>query len=168
VAEMPAVLPVPIEFRLPEGWFPARPDAIHTSDIAFAAVHPAQDSNFTTNITIGGDVLPDAVSLAEVAGESVEGLREVTDVSVVYVREVGTADTPGLTQKLAFTAVVNGIPEDLVQSQVYLVMSDTMDPRRRAVIRLVLTTTAATFDEVLGDFQDFIRSVRPDTKTGAA
>lgn len=33
------------------------------------------------------------------------------------------------------------------------------------MIRLVLTATAAQHDTVLGDFQDFVRTVRADTGT---
>lgn len=41
------------------------------------------------------------------------------------------------------------------------------DPRKRAVIRLVLTVTASQYPYVLGDFQDFVRPVRPDTGTAS-
>jgi hypothetical protein len=37
------------------------------------------------------------------------------------------------------------------------------DPRKRAVIRLVLTATASQHSYVLGDFQDFVRTAHPDT-----
>ncbi|WP_258563765.1 hypothetical protein [Streptomyces himalayensis] len=40
------------------------------------------------------------------------------------------------------------------------------DPRKRAVIRLVLSASASQHAYVLGDFQDFVRTARPDT--GAA
>lgn len=46
-----------------------------------------------------------------------------------------------------------------------MTVQDTEDPHRRAMIRTVLTATAAQHDSVLGDFQDFLRTVRPDTKT---
>ncbi|WP_308435261.1 hypothetical protein [Streptomyces minutiscleroticus] len=38
------------------------------------------------------------------------------------------------------------------------------DPRKRAVIRLMLTATAAQHDTVLHDFQAFVRTVGPDTE----
>jgi hypothetical protein len=54
------------------------------------------------------------------------------------------------------------VPRDLVQSLVYLAMLDVADPRKRAVIRLVLTATASQHPVVLDDFRDFVRTVRPD------
>ncbi|MFJ6633451.1 hypothetical protein ACIQMR_18995 [Streptomyces sp. NPDC091376] len=54
-----------------------------------------------------------------------------------------------------------------MQSQVFLTFADVLDPHRRAVIRLTLTATAAQYDEVLEEFQDFVPTVRPDTGTGA-
>lgn len=166
---MPATLPVPIEFRLPEGWLPAAlPDEAEDPDVAFAAVHPRPDDGFTANITIDGEYRPDAATLPELADESVERLREAAESAVVTDRrEVGSADAPALTQRLAVAAVAAGARRDLVQSQVYLSMRDVADPRRRAVIRLALTATAAQHDEVLGDFQDFVRTVRPETATEA-
>ncbi|MCC3766649.1 hypothetical protein [Streptomyces sp. UNOC14_S4] len=161
---MPTTLPVPIEFRLPEGWFPARPEVLDTQGVAFAAVHAQPDAGFTANITIHGDLPPDGVTLAELADKSAERLREVAEsVVVTDRREVGSADAPALTQCLTFSSAVGGMRRDLVQSQVYLSLLDAQDPCRRAVIRLTLTTTAAQYESVLGDFQDFVRTVRPDT-----
>jgi hypothetical protein len=79
---------------------------------------------------------------------------------------IGSAAAPGLTQRLTFSAVASGVRRDLVQSHVYLSMLDVEDPHKRAVIRMVLTATATQHDSILGDFQDFLRTVRPDT--GAA
>jgi hypothetical protein len=52
-------------------------------------------------------------------------------------------------------------------SQVYLSLTDVVDPHKRAVVRLALTATAAQHDAVLADFQEFLRTVRPDTGTEA-
>lgn len=52
-------------------------------------------------------------------------------------------------------------------AQVYLSMLDVADPRKRSVIRLVLTATASQHPTVLDDFRDFVRTVRPDTGAGA-
>ncbi|MET9516583.1 hypothetical protein [Streptomyces sp. NPDC002994] len=164
---MPTTLPVPIEFELPEGWSAAPPDEVGAPGAAFVALHPQPDAGFTANITIDGEYRPDAATLPEIAHESVERLRQAgTSVKVTGGREIGSADAPGLTQTLAVAAVVGGVPRDLVQSQVYLSMLDVADPRKRAVIRLVLTATASQHPDVLDDFQDFVRTVRPDT--GAA
>ncbi|MER7686182.1 hypothetical protein [Streptomyces sp. NPDC097610] len=165
---MPTTLPMPIEFRLPEGWLPARPEGFDAAGVAFAAVHPQPDAGFAANITIEGEVPPDAATLADLADESVERLREVAEsVVAAHRREVGSTDAPALTQRLTFTTVVDGARCDLVQSQVYLSLSDAEDPHKRAVIWLTLTSTAAQHDAVLGEFQDFVRTIRPDTGAGA-
>ncbi|AQT72223.1 hypothetical protein [Streptomyces sp. fd1-xmd] len=165
---MAATLPVPIEFRLPEGWLPARPEGFDAEGVAFAAVHPQPDAGFAANITIDGGFPKDGVTLEEIADASVERLRAFAgSVVVEHRREVGSQESPALTQRLAFSAGADGGDvRDLVQSQVYLVFVDTGDPHKRAMIRLALTATAAQHDSVLEDFQEFVRSVRPDSGAG--
>nr|WP_205615455.1 hypothetical protein [Streptomyces harenosi] len=114
-------------------------------------------------ITIDGECRPDEATLSEIAHASVEGLRQAAaSVAVTGRREVGSAEAPGFAQTLAVSTVIGGERRDLVQSQVYLSMLDGACPRRRAVIRLVLTATVDQHPAVLGDFQDVVRSVRPD------
>ncbi|MFD9475585.1 MULTISPECIES: hypothetical protein [Streptomyces] len=159
---MPTTLPVPIDFRLPGGWLPARPEGFDPG-VAFAAVHPRPDAGFTANITVDGGFPKDGVTLAEIADASVERLRTFAEsVEVVHRREVGSEDAPALTQRLSFSAVADGARHELVQSQVYLSLVDTGDPDKRAMIRLALTATSAQHDELLEQFQEFVRSVRPD------
>ncbi|MFK0049968.1 hypothetical protein ACIQU4_38845 [Streptomyces sp. NPDC090741] len=165
---MPARLPVPIEFRLPEGWLPAKPNGVDAEGVAFAAVHPHPDAGFAANIAVDGGFLTEAETLDGLADESAERLRNgAYSGEVTHRREVGSPDAPALTQRLALSAVVGGARRDLVQSQVYLLLQDITDPHKRAVIRLALTATAAQHDAVLGEFQEFVRSVRPDTGAGA-
>ncbi|WP_330300390.1 hypothetical protein [Streptomyces sp. NBC_00503] len=165
---MPATLPVPIEFRLPDGWLPAKPNGLDDEAVAFAAVHPRPDAGFAANITIDGRLLAEAETLAGVADESVERLRSVGDPELeAQRREVGSADAPALAQRVSLSAVVGGVRRDLVQSQVYLCLQDIVDPHKRAVIRLALTATEAQHDAVLSEFQEFVRTVRPDTGAGA-
>ncbi|MER5763890.1 hypothetical protein [Streptomyces sp. NPDC002082] len=160
---MPTTLPVPIEFALPESWRPAPLDEVAAAGVAFVALHPEPDAGFTANITVDGDFRPDAATLDDIADESVERLREAAESVVLAARRAtGTADAPGLAQRLSFSALIDGTPRDLVQSHVYLTVLDLADRRRRAVILLVLTATAHQHDHVLGDFQDFLRTVRPD------
>lgn len=85
---MPITLPVPNEFRLPEGWLPAAPpDGADVPDVAFAAVHPHTDAGFTANITVN-----------ELAEESAQHLREAAGpVVMVHRREVGSVNVPALT-----------------------------------------------------------------------
>lgn len=132
-------------------------------------MHLPADAGFTANITIDGEFRPDAATLPEIAEESVEHLRgAVAQVTVAERREVGSADAPGLTQTLTFPAVVGGESRDLVQSQVYMAVLDVTDPHKRAVIRLVLTATASQYRDVLDDFRDFVRTVRPSTDDTAS
>ncbi|KPI05825.1 hypothetical protein OK074_4315 [Actinobacteria bacterium OK074] len=164
---MATTLPVPIEFEMPEGWHAAPPDEVGAPGTAFIALHPRPDAGFTANITIDGEYRPDAATLPEIADGSVARLRETgASVELTDRREMGSAEVPGLIQKLAVSATVGGAPRDLVQTQVYLSLLDVTDPRERAVIRLVLTSTATQHRVVLGDFEDFVRTVRPGT--GAA
>ena len=164
---MPTTLPVPIEFELPEGWHAAPPDVAGAPGAAFIALYPRPDAGFTANITIDGEYRPDATALPDIAQESVEHLRQAaTSVEVTGRREIGSAEAPGLTQTLAVSAVVGSVRRDLIQSQVYLSMLDVADPRKRSVIRLILTATTSQHPTVLDDFRDFVRTVRPET--GAA
>lgn len=164
---MPTELPVPIAFRLPEGWLPARPEGIDPG-VAFAAVGPEPDAGFAANITVDGGFPAETATLAELADLSAERLGAVAESVVVAARrEAGSADAPALTQRLTFTVVSGDTRRDLVQSQVYLSLLDTRDPHKRAVVRLALTATAAQHDSVVEDFREFVRSVRPDTGDGA-
>ncbi|MFI9065656.1 hypothetical protein ACIGQE_27975 [Streptomyces sp. NPDC053429] len=165
---MPATLPVPIEFRLPEGWLPAKPNAGASDEVAFAAVHPYPDAGFAANITIDGVIPTEADTLAVLADESVERLRHIAaSVEVTQRREVGPADSPALTQHVALTADAGDAHRDLIQSQVYLCLQDVADPHKRAVIQLTLTSTAAQHDLVLAEFQEFVRTLRPASGAGA-
>ncbi|KOU37858.1 hypothetical protein ACFWHQ_40885 [Streptomyces sp. NPDC060334] len=164
---MPTSLPIPIEFRLPEGWLPARTKG-DDPGVAFAALHPRPDAGFAANITIEGGYPPEVETLTELASESAERLGETAEsLTVADRREFDSAGVPALTQRLVFSVVTGDVHRDLVQSQVYLSVIDTEEPRKRAVIRLVLTATAAQHDRVLGDFQEFLRSVRAGTGKAA-
>ncbi|MEV5738201.1 hypothetical protein [Streptomyces sp. NPDC052292] len=159
---MTTSLPVPIDFDLPEGWRAAPPDEVGAPGAAFVAVHLPSDGGFTANITIDGEFRPDPATLPEIADESVRRLgRAVTSVMLTGRRETGSPEAPGLTQRLSFSTIAGGVSRDLVQSQVYLSMLDVSDPHKRAVIRLILTSTAAQHPAVLDDFSDLVRTVRP-------
>jgi hypothetical protein len=60
---------------------------------------------------------------------------------------------------------LNGHPQDVAQLQVFLGMQDVNDPRRQAVLRIVLTATPDRFEQVIGDFQQFISTIRPEQAT---
>ncbi|MFE5626597.1 hypothetical protein ACFQ8S_31610 [Streptomyces virginiae] len=162
---MPTALPVPIEFRLPDGWLPALPEG--DTGVAFAARHPEPDHGFAANITLDGGYPPPGQTLAECADDALERLREAAEsVRVLQRHEFGDPDAPGLTQRLSFSAVAGGVRRDLVQSQVFVSVVDVGDPDKHALIRLVLTATAARFHSVLPDFQEFLRTVHTNPGEG--
>jgi hypothetical protein len=153
-ATVATTLPTPIEFRLPEGWRPAPPDEVDAPGVAFVALHPHPDAGFTANITIDGELDTADAPLTELADASITTLRDSgADVTLADRSGVGAGDAPGLTQTLTLRAMVNGDPREL---------------GHRAVVRLVLTATAAQFRAVLPDFQWFVWTVRPDTGAGGA
>jgi len=156
---MASELPVRIEFSLPDGWRATPPDEAGAPGVAFVALHPASANGFTANLTIAGEFRDPKLSMTSIADESVSRLAKVA--SSVQVRDrvtVGSADAPGISQVLD---IVMGPNERLVQCQVYVSMQDVHDPRRRAVLELVLTCTPDQLDAVFADFQAFVRTVRP-------
>ncbi|WP_329194447.1 MULTISPECIES: hypothetical protein [unclassified Streptomyces] len=160
---MPTTLPVPIEFSLPEGWRAAPPDEVGASEVAFIALYPQPDEGFTANITLDGGFLREETTMEELADASVQQVLGAAESVVVATRhDVGSAAAPGLTQRLDVTVVVAGVRRELVQSQVYMALTDATDPHKRALVRSILTATAAQHDDVLPDFQEFLRTVRPD------
>lgn len=163
---MATTLPVPIEFRLPDGWQPAPPDEVGAPGVAFVALHPASRDDFTANITISGELRPDDASLASIADESVDRLSQGAVVSVANRTEVGSAEVPGLTQVLNVSTSIAGKARDLVQCQVYLSVQDAEEPARRAIVELVLTATPNQLNTVVGDFQQFVSTVRPPEQAG--
>ncbi|MGW1909751.1 hypothetical protein ACWCQS_03000 [Streptomyces sp. NPDC002076] len=159
---MPHTLPVSMEYRLPPGWHVAAPDQVGAEDVAFVALWSQADDGFTANITMDGERRSDAATLTEIADASVRRMGELVGAVVTTDRrEVGSAAVPGLTQNLAFSVIVDGTRHDLVQSQVYLSLPNTADPPERAVVRFALTTTGEQHNALLGDFQEFVRAVRP-------
>lgn len=159
---MAGYVPAPIQFRLPEGWRAAPPAELGAPGAAFVALHPEPDDGFTANIIIDG-APPGSDSLAELADASVDVLRDSgAEVTVTDRSEVGSAEAPGLTQTLRVRAVVDGVPRELVQSQVYLTFTDAEHAAAPAVVRLVLTATARQYPIVLPDFQYVVWTVRPD------
>lgn len=160
---MATQLPIRIEFRLPDGWNSAPPDDVGAPGAAFVAVYGTPSEGFTPNITISGELRPDAATLDDIADESIARLRESVDSVRLRKRaEAGTADAPGLTQALDLDAMVQGERRSLVQVQVFLSVQDQQDASKRAVLDLIMTCALEQLDDVLGDFQEFVRTVRPD------
>ncbi|HKS43994.1 MAG TPA: hypothetical protein VJT49_02555 [Amycolatopsis sp.] len=160
---MATTIPVPIEFSLPEGWRAVPPDAVNAGEAGFVALHPPALKGFTPNITIGGELHDRGVTLSQLADEALERLRRgAPDVRPGRRNEVGSVGGPGLTQAVRLSLLLNNQPEQLVQLQVFLGMRDTGDESRYAVLQIVLSALAEQFDQVVGDFQKFLSTIRPE------
>ena len=158
-------LPVPIEFSLPSGWRSVPPEAVGTPGAAFVALHPGSAQHgFTANITITGETHEDDVTLTEIGDAAVERLRAqgARDVTLGRRNETGTAEDPGLTQAVKLNVDLRGRPQDLIQFQVFLTMRDRHDPRRRAVLHVVLSALPEQFPSVIGNFEQFLSTIRPE------
>lgn len=163
---MSATLPVPIEFSLPAGWRSVPPDAVGAGGAAFVALHPPSANGFTANITISGEVHPAEVPLGEIADTSLAALRAgAREVRVGERSEVGTAANPALTQAVRMLVDLDGRRQDIAQLQVYVGMLDVHDPRRRAVLHVVLSATPDQLGQVAGDFQRFVSTIRPEERS---
>ena len=165
---MAATLPVPIEFSLPEGWRSVPPDEVGTPDAAFVALNPGTAKNgFTANISITGEVRENP-DLTEIGDEAVEHLRVAGAQGVQLGRrnEVGSPESPALTQAVKLTVLLDGAPADLVQFQVFMAMRDQRDQHRSAVLHVVLSALLEDqFEYVIDDFQKFLATIEPEKTT---
>lgn len=163
---MTTMLPVPIEFSLPEGWRSVDPDEIGTPEVAFVALHPgAGGGGFTPNITIAGDLRDADVPLSRIAEESIERLRSgAHEVKVGRTSERGTAWNPVYTQAVRLAVDLSGQRQHLVQYQVFMAFAGAGG---RAVLRIVLTSRLEQFPQVIDDYQRFIETIRPQQRTTA-
>lgn len=164
---MPATLPVPIDFQLPnESWRPVDPEAYGVRNAAFLAMRESPAGDFTPTVSIGGDMRLDPATLVEIADESVALLRrEARDVELVKRREVGTPDAPGVTQLLGATVDAEGRTWDVQQVQALLEWPDVDDPARRCVIVVTLTAAYGQAERLLPEFEAMLGSVRPNRST---
>ena len=159
---MATTIPVPIMFALPDGWRSVPPDEVGSPGAAFVALRPPASNGFTPNITISGEIRGD-LPLSRIADEAVANLhRQFSAVKVGRRSEVGSPDNPGITQAVRMRLVLDGRPQDVAQLQVFLSMQDVHDPRRQAVLHIVLSATPDRFETVIGEFQQFISTIRPE------
>ncbi|GAA5111261.1 hypothetical protein [Haloechinothrix salitolerans] len=160
---MASTIPVPIQFSLPEGWQSAPPDEVGAPDAAFVALRPPASNGFTPNITLSGELRGDDVPLAQVADEVIARLESsVGTVQLGRRKEVGSDDSPGLTQAVRMPITLEGRKQDVVQFQVFITMRDTSDASRKVVLHAVLSSTPDRFEAVIGEFQTFLSTIKPD------
>lgn len=160
---MASTIPVPIQFSLPEGWQSAPPDEVNAPDAAFVALRPPASNGFTPNITLSGELRGDDVPLTQVADEVIARLESsVGSVQLGRRKEVGSDDSPGLTQAVRMPITLEGRKQDVVQFQVFITMRDTSDPSRKVVLHAVLSSTPDRFEAVISEFQTFLSTIKPD------
>jgi hypothetical protein len=162
---MYADLPVPLSFRLPDGWQPVPPDAAGAPGAAFVAVNVATvETGFVANIGIDGEYRPDDATLSDLADASLRDLaRASSAIRLIDREEVGDPGVPALTQIIGMTATVNDTVREVVQAQFYLALLGNDDARKRVVIRAVLTSTEEQYPALAEDFGAFVGSFELDS-----
>lgn len=159
---MTTELPVPVTLDLVDGWEVGDPDLVGAPGAAFVARFPLDDQGFSPVITMDGEILLAEETLETLADRSIEMLSREGPVRLRSRREVGDEQAPGLVQALGVVHRLDGNDLDLIQDQVYVQYTDTTDPARRAVVRLVLTSTHGLHERVLPDFQHVVDSLAPE------
>lgn len=161
-------LPVPVEFRLPEGWESVRPEEWGVQNAAFMAVRRDAPGDYLPILTISGDWRLDHVTLDAIADESVTVAREQADhVEVLDRKEIGSEQAPAILQLLGVRATIDGRDWQLRQGQVLSGLIDVEDPGRRVVVIYTVTCALDQFDQVGREFQAFMGTVRPAGATPA-
>ncbi|KQT90763.1 hypothetical protein ASG49_13530 [Marmoricola sp. Leaf446] len=165
---MSETLPVPISFRLPnEHWRPADPEALGVTNAFFLAVRQEHEGDdYAPTLTVSGGLREDAATMDEIGDEAVDVFAsQATDVELVKRREYGSVAAPGLLQVVGGTLTDRERRYDLRQAHVLLGMADVADPRRRVVVKVVLSTTYRQFETYLPELQDFVASIHPGQPT---
>ncbi|WP_149203427.1 hypothetical protein [Actinotalea subterranea] len=157
-----AAVPPPVTFRLPAGWRPQPAGA--TPGLDFVALHETPDAGFTANITVALDVATGDDAVEVMADGAVERLAATEQDVVVHNRAVlGHAPAPGLGQDVRLTTLVDGVPVELTQVQVFLPAADVDVDGRLAVYSLTFTATSAQAPRLAPDFQALVGSVQAVT-----
>lgn len=155
-------LPVPVEFRLPDGWEPVRPEEWGVDNAAFMAVRRDAPGDYVPILTISGDWRLDYVTLDAIADESVAVAKaQATTVEVLDRKQIGTEEAPAILQLLGVEATVEDRDWQLRQGQVLSGLVDVENPEKRVVVIYTVTCALDQFDVVGREFQLFMSTVRP-------
>lgn len=160
---MATILPVRLFFRPPAGWVTKPPDEAGVPGAAFVAGYPASKENgVIANITLSGELRPDSSSLTEIAKSEISQARKgFLAVQVVERREIGDPDAPGVVQAAKVLVDRDGTALRLIMIGVYMAIWEPGDLRKRVVVMVALTATPSQLTRVIGDFEGFLRSIRP-------
>lgn len=157
------MLPVPIEFTLPDGWRSVPPERAGAPDVEFLAVHPGSSAGFTATIAVTGRVREDGAGLDELADESARRLAEHAVAVKIGRRErSGDGTTGSLTQALGLRVRTGAELTDLAQLRTFLTVPERTGSGRLLVVDAVLTATPVQLTELIADFQEFVGGIRPD------
>ena len=162
---MSVQLPIPITFRLPEGWAAADPDQAGAPQAAFVAIDPRDGDRFTPNITVTAVPKRPDWSMVDAAEESVRALAHNADVAVTHRFVFGSDAAPGLTQSVRLTTTVDDVRLDLVQVHFLMTCRDTEDGAKQALLKIVLTATVDQAPTAQRDFERFLATLRATRRT---
>ena len=155
-------LPVPVEFRLPDGWEPVRPEEWGVENAAFMAVRRDAPGDYVPILSIAGDWRLDYVTLDTIADESVSlAAAQASSVEILDRKHIGSEEAPAILQLLGVEASVDGRDWQLRQGQVLSGLVDVDNPEKRVVVIYTVTCSADQFDVVGREFQEFMSTVRP-------
>lgn len=167
-ADMRATIPVPIQFRLPDGWQPVDPVKAGAPGAAFVAVHPASRNGRVANITLAEEHRSSGGTLSDIADQALGRLVRVGHgVSLVRRRTYGSDEVPAIAQLATLSVARDGATQQLVQYQVFLALVDERNPDRRVIVETALTATPEQFDQVIDGFGEFVATIRLDQRRAA-
>lgn len=127
---------------------------------AFMAIRPDPAESYTPVLTISGGFRRDAVSLDEIADESIDVLKaDLGNAGLVKRREAGSENVPAVLQLLEADAQIDGRRFDLRQAQVVQAIRDVNDPTKRIVLIFTMTSTYAQSERLGSEFEAFMDSV---------
>lgn len=165
---MSAHLPIPITFRLPEGWVATDPDQAGAPQAAFVAIDPRAGDGFTPNLTVAARPKRPEWSMIEAAEASVRTLDDHADVAVTHRCLFGSGAAPGLTQSVRLRTTVGEVRLDLVQVHLLMTLRDTGNTTKQALLTIVLTATADQAPVAVRDFDRFVATLRATSKARGA
>ncbi|OLT47806.1 hypothetical protein BJF85_14270 [Saccharomonospora sp. CUA-673] len=159
-------LPVPITVQLPAGWRSLDPAQVDAPDAAFFAVHNESiETDFSTNIVVGGNIIEGDTTLKQVAQGEVESLRQDGgDPHVVQEQDgsdgAGPGETPVYFQVVQYDERMGNHQKTLAMAQTLIGFRDQND--RLAVVSSTLTATPERLTEAAPEFEQFVASIRVD------
>ena len=145
-----------LSFTLPEADWDAIPQAPST---IFAALRRSARTSFRPSIVVS--VANDAGGVEAVADATVGRLRAVSPDVDLLDREIGPggADVARCTQLVECDVTTEAGVYRVIQTQVFMDLQVSREAQTRVVLSLILSADREDMDEVLPEFEAFLRSV---------